>query len=43
MFPAFCLQGDLIQKILQIYLRNSDSTSDLLVEILPKVGYLYTS
>eukprot|EP00267_Zea_mays_P032631 XP_008666152.1 uncharacterized protein LOC100272265 isoform X2 [Zea mays] len=32
-------KGDLIQKILQIYLRNSDSTSDLLAEIgreLPK-------
>ncbi|PWZ14854.1 Acylpyruvase FAHD1, mitochondrial [Zea mays] len=33
-------KGDLIQKILQIYLRNSDSTSDLLAEIgreLPKI------
>ncbi|EER97998.2 Fanconi anemia group D2 protein homolog [Sorghum bicolor] len=35
-------KGDLIQKILQIYLRNSDSTSDLLVEILPKEPSLKT-
>lgn len=38
-------KGDLIQKILQIYLRNSDSTSDLLAEIgreLPKEPSLKT-
>ncbi|PWZ53972.1 Fanconi anemia group D2 [Zea mays] len=38
-------KGDLIQKILQIYLRNSDSTSDLLAEIgreLPKEPLLKT-
>uniref|UniRef100_A0A0E0LHA3 Fanconi anemia group D2 protein n=1 Tax=Oryza punctata TaxID=4537 RepID=A0A0E0LHA3_ORYPU len=39
-------KGDLIQKILQIYLKNSDSTSDLLDElacsVLPKVPSLKT-
>uniref|UniRef100_A0A0E0AFW0 Fanconi anemia group D2 protein n=1 Tax=Oryza glumipatula TaxID=40148 RepID=A0A0E0AFW0_9ORYZ len=39
-------KGDLIQKILQLYLKNSDSTSDLLDElacsVLPKVPSLKT-